>query len=120
MRIECQNCGELVTVPNGDEPLSYVTREATADEPKSFLIMEAGDAGHWLLHRCVITDGRDAWSASPLVSSNEVHLASGMVAAQAHCSFAEAVALMQAHADAAGQTLDEISADVLERRLRFG
>lgn len=42
-----------------------------------------------------------------------------MVSVQAACSLDEAIALMQATADATGKTLDDVADDVISRRLRF-
>jgi AmiR/NasT family two-component response regulator len=48
-----------------------------------------------------------------------VAFAAGMVAAHAQCGLREAVALMRDQATQTGQSLDEIAAAVIERRVRF-
>jgi AmiR/NasT family two-component response regulator len=45
--------------------------------------------------------------------------ASGMVSVQAHCTFTEATALMQARALEDGQTLEEVVIAVVDRSIRF-
>jgi hypothetical protein len=52
--------------------------------------------------------------------SPEVHLAAGMVCAQAHCdSLAEALGLMQQRADEQRVGIDDVAVEVLEHRFRF-
>ncbi len=55
MNIVCENCGASVVVPDIDS-LRRVAREATASEPKSFLITTRNAYGSRLLHRCVVVD----------------------------------------------------------------
>jgi AmiR/NasT family two-component response regulator len=57
--------------------------------------------------------------SAPSEHSDAVHQAQGMVSVQAACSLDEAIALMQATADATGKTLDDVADDVISRRLRF-
>ena len=45
--------------------------------------------------------------------------ATGMVSVQAHCSFTEATALMQARALEDGHTLEEVVIAVVDRSIRF-
>ena len=49
-----------------------------------------------------------------------VHQATGMVAVQADCPVAAAVALLVGHAEDHGLSIDETAQYVVERRLRFG
>ena len=53
------------------------------------------------------------------VNGVRVDQASGMVSIQAHCSFAEAVALMRNRAGETNRSIDEIADLVLNRRIRF-
>jgi hypothetical protein len=46
--------------------------------------------------------------------------ASGMVSVQAHCTFAEATALMKARASKDGQTLEAVVIAVVDRSIHFG
>lgn len=57
------------------------------------------------------------WSSAP--RSQEIHQASGMVAAQLAVPVREAYVRLQAHAFAEGRTMAEIAHDVVQRRLRF-
>jgi hypothetical protein len=51
--------------------------------------------------------------------SDRVAQASGMVSVQAKCHFTEAIALMEARAEATGVTLEDIARAVVNRELRF-
>ncbi len=42
-----------------------------------------------------------------------------MVAAQAHCSLPQALLLMEARAEEAGRSLEEIANEVVEQEIRF-
>ena len=48
-----------------------------------------------------------------------VHQATGMVAAQAKCDVAEALARIVDHAAASDTTVDDVADRVIERQLRF-
>ena len=48
-----------------------------------------------------------------------VHQAAGMVSAQMDCTVAEALDRLRADAFASGRRLDDVAADVVDRRLRF-
>ena len=48
-----------------------------------------------------------------------VHMASGMVCAQANCTFVEALAMIEALARETLRTTDEIAQAVLDRSVRF-
>lgn len=50
--VECQSCGDSVWVGRAEQPLSYVTREATNRDPRTFLIMGHDNGRDRLLHRC--------------------------------------------------------------------
>ena len=50
----------------------------------------------------------------------QVSQASGMVSVQADCTVEEALALMKDRARVSGQTLAEVAAATVERRIRFG
>jgi hypothetical protein len=56
MSIRCENCGELVHAPNPNEPLRRLARDATDNEPKSFVITARDATGARLVHRCVVVD----------------------------------------------------------------
>ena len=56
----------------------------------------------------------------PWSSRASVHQATGMVVAQLRVSADDALAILRAHAYADDTTLDEIAAQVIERRLDFG
>lgn len=62
------------------------------------------------LHAAFLDTGHDTW---------EAHQASGMVSVQLGVSLANALAVLRSHAFAAGQSLNEVSRDVLARRLNF-
>jgi len=117
MDITCQNCGELVGVTNL-EMLRYVTRDAEADEPRSFVITETAGSSSSLLHRCHLKV-EDASRARRLALDNRVHQACGMISVQARCSCGNAIALLQARADGTDQTVEAVVAAVLERRTSF-
>ena len=51
--------------------------------------------------------------------SDRVTQASGMVSAQASCTCAEAIVMMNARAVETHHTLDEIAVSVLDRTMRF-
>jgi hypothetical protein len=48
-----------------------------------------------------------------------VHQAAGMVSAQLACRVEEALGRLRIRAKASGKTLEELAADVFERRIRF-
>ena len=52
-------------------------------------------------------------------SSARVSQASGMVSVQADCSVEEALELLKERARIAGQSLEALAEDVVERRVRF-
>jgi len=52
-------------------------------------------------------------------SRREVHQATGMVLAQLDISAADAAMLLKAHAFSTGRSVNDIAADVIERRLTF-
>lgn len=51
--------------------------------------------------------------------SDHIHQAAGMVAAQSDCNIGEALARLTLRAEETGQTLEEVSLDVLDRIVRF-
>ncbi|HTD50564.1 MAG TPA: ANTAR domain-containing protein [Acidimicrobiia bacterium] len=57
---------------------------------------------------------------SPPVYSATVHQASGMVALQADCTFADAIQLMQDRAIVQGLALEQVATAVLDRSISFG
>jgi ANTAR domain len=52
--------------------------------------------------------------------SPQVSQASGMVSVQAQCSVDEALVMLKERAQVSGQTLAEVAAATVERRIRFG
>ena len=52
--VTCDHCGELVDVRTSTLPLAYLMRDATAQEPMTYLIIDASDSHHSLLHSCAI------------------------------------------------------------------
>ncbi len=50
--VQCVHCGKRVDVRGTDVSLSYVTRDAVADEPRSFLIIANTRGQTLLLHAC--------------------------------------------------------------------
>lgn len=54
MEINCPNCGKRLDAVS-NEPLRFVNRESNGTDPPSFLIVESGAAGDWLLHSCDAT-----------------------------------------------------------------
>jgi hypothetical protein len=66
-------------------------------------------------------DGERTGDASELsaVLRGDVHLAAGMIMAQANVSIDEALARLRAHAFSSGRPLTEVASDVVDRRLRF-
>ena len=55
-----------------------------------------------------------------LANSVRVDQASGMVSIQAHCSFTEAVVLMQKRAEQTHTSIEDVAYSVLNRVIRFG
>ena len=120
MDITCQNCGESISVTESDGRLSYLTRDATDQEPRSFLITETAANGSSLRHRCELTPESRGAADSVLALDHRVHQASGMISVQAGCSCRSAIAMMQARANGTHQEIDAVIAGVLERRITFG
>ena len=50
--VTCHHCGERVDVHGVDRSLRYVTREAAAGVPRTFVIIGTSHAQHTLLHAC--------------------------------------------------------------------
>jgi len=50
--VTCDHCGELVAVRGVDQSLRYVTREATAGDPRTFVIIGTSHTQDMLLHAC--------------------------------------------------------------------
>jgi hypothetical protein len=65
------------------------------------------------------SEGANSALAEPIDSQAEVHQATGMITIQLGVSLAEALLLLRAHAFDSGQTVTEIAAAVVSRRLRF-
>jgi hypothetical protein len=64
-------------------------------------------------------DGERSALTGPIDSRAEVHQATGMITIQLGVSLAEALLRLRAHAYDSGQTVTEVAADVVSRRLRF-
>jgi hypothetical protein len=47
----CPNCGAELSAFSA-EPLRFATREANDLDPPTFIVVESGAAGDWLLHSC--------------------------------------------------------------------
>ncbi|MGO9876984.1 MAG: hypothetical protein ACLPVY_24675 [Acidimicrobiia bacterium] len=50
--VACDHCGELVEMRGVDLSLRHVTREATARDPRTFLVIGTSHAQNTLLHAC--------------------------------------------------------------------
>jgi hypothetical protein len=62
----------------------------------------------------------DQTYVGPNLHSSIVNQAAGMVSVQANCLIQEAFVLMDARAELADDTLDEIAEAVLDRSIHFG
>jgi hypothetical protein len=93
--------------------LEYQQTLALEAEPTQFLADAIGVA---LLRDPHATDTD---LSGPWAQRAEVHQATGMVVAQLHISAEDALALLRAHAFAAGTLLGSIAKDVTSRRLDF-
>ena len=50
--VTCDHCGVVVDVRGSDPSLVYVTRDAVAGDPRSFLIIAKSHEQDSLLHSC--------------------------------------------------------------------
>jgi hypothetical protein len=64
-------------------------------------------------------DGEPTALTGPIDSRAEVHQATGMITAQLGVSLAEALLRLRAHAYDSGQSVTDVAADVVSRRLHF-
>jgi len=64
-------------------------------------------------------DGERAALTGPIDSRAEVHQATGMITIQLGISLTEALLRLRAHAYDSGQTVTEVAAEVVNRRLHF-
>jgi hypothetical protein len=64
-------------------------------------------------------DGERAELTGPIDSRAEIHQATGMITIQLGISLTEALLRLRAHAHDSGQTVTEVAAEVVSRRLHF-
>jgi ANTAR domain-containing protein len=64
-------------------------------------------------------DGEPSALTRPIDSRAEVHQATGMITIQLGVSLSEALLRLRAHAYDSGQTVTDVAADVVSRRLHF-
>ncbi|CAN5256760.1 GAF domain-containing protein [soil metagenome] len=73
----------------------------------------------WQVIRRMLGEYDDTGLGGEPHSRREVHQATGMVLAQLDISAADAAVLLKAHAFSTGRSVNDIAADVIERRLTF-
>ena len=120
LRIGAISVGSLLAYRHTLGPLrdgQLVDAVALADTLTALLLRRATDE----LPRQAAEGGQPGrgWTV-PETHRLEVHQATGMVSVQLRVSLAEALVLLRAHAFAADRTTNEVAADVVARRLRFG
>lgn len=73
----------------------------------------------WQVIRRMLSDFDETGLGNSPHSRREVHQATGMVLAQLDISAADAAMLLKAHAFTTGRSVNDIAADVIDRRLTF-